>query len=244
MEYGPGETQPRHAHATTSVTLLVSGEIEERVGSRVAHAGALSVAVKPAGVEHSDRIGSSGSWTVQMELDPRSEVVATLEDDLLSSWLWVQPSRACGPFLGLLEALRFEGYGSDALVAAAYDAMAVLASERSESVGRTPPTWLKQVADELDATFAEPASVGDLARRAGVHPVSLARAFRRHYGMSITERVRARRISEATQMLRAPQGTVAAVAHAVGFADQAHLCRVFRRATGMTPSRFSRIARS
>jgi transcriptional regulator GlxA family with amidase domain len=45
-------------------------------------------------------------------------------------------------------------------------------------------------------------------------------------------------------MLAAGRMAIADVAHATGFADQAHLSRVFKQATGLTPRGFRRLARA
>jgi AraC family transcriptional regulator len=73
---------------------------------------------------------------------------------------------------------------------------------------------------------------------ATVHPVALARAHRRHFGCSITDRTRKRRVREAADLLGAPDESLSTVAFATGFSDQAHLTRVFKRETGTTPGRF------
>jgi AraC family transcriptional regulator len=126
--------------------------------------------------------------------------------------------------------------------AAVFDLLAALSDHEGPPAG-APPRWLQAIALQVDDTFAARPRVEALARGAGVHPVYLARCFRRHYGTSITERVRERRVERAAGLLGASRTPLSAVAHQSGFADQSHLSRVFRRATGLTPGGYRALAR-
>lgn len=53
-----------------------------------------------------------------------------------------------------------------------------------ESSAQRAPRWLRRCRERLVDESEQALRLGDLAREAGVHPVSLARAFRRHYGLS------------------------------------------------------------
>jgi AraC family transcriptional regulator len=85
--------------------------------------------------------------------------------------------------------------------------------------------------------------VRDLAADAQVHPVSLARAFRRHYGDSITAALRRHRVRAAAIALTAEDRPLADLALSAGFSDQAHFCRVFKSTTGLSPGRFRHLCR-
>jgi AraC family transcriptional regulator len=76
-----------------------------------------------------------------------------------------------------------------------------------------------------------------------VHPVTLARAFRRSFGCTVGEYLRRLRIERATEQLAGGDTPLAEIALAAGFADQSHFSNVFRRRTGMSPSAFRRAAR-
>ncbi|MFD2842718.1 helix-turn-helix transcriptional regulator [Paracoccus cavernae] len=62
-----------------------------------------------------------------------------------------------------------------------------------------------------------------------------AHAFKRETGQTPLQWQMRRRIEWAQEMLGEPANSVADVAAATGFADQAHLTRVFRSLTGSTP---------
>jgi AraC family transcriptional regulator len=100
-----------------------------------------------------------------------------------------------------------------------------------------PPDWLRAArAQILDRPFEGVRTAG-IAAAVGRHPVSLARAFRRHYGESISECVRRRRVELALSLLAHTRKPLTDIAAEVGCADQSHLTRLLREETGVTPHR-------
>jgi AraC family transcriptional regulator len=85
--------------------------------------------------------------------------------------------------------------------------------------------------------------VSALADEAGVHPVHLARVFRRHYGQTVTEYLHQLRVLASAHQLALGDAPVARVAADAGFADHSHLCRIFGRAIGMSPTAYRLAAR-
>src|SRR5207302_385476 len=81
----------------------------------------------------------------------------------------------------------------------------------------------------LREQFRDPVGLRDAAREAGVHPVYLARVFRRHHGCPVSEYLRALRLVEAGRLVL-EGASLAHAAHAAGFADQAHVSRRFSAA--------------
>ncbi len=103
---------------------------------------------------------------------------------------------------------------------------------------RPRPSWIERVLEQLrDARDANP-TVEDLASVAGVHPVSLARAFRRHVGMSPGEVLRWSRLQRVLPKLSATNQSLADLAFEAGFSEQSSFTRACRRLLGITPGRY------
>jgi AraC-like DNA-binding protein len=100
------------------------------------------------------------------------------------------------------------------------------------------PAWIERVKTSLDATAPFFPSTRSLAATAGVHSESLARAFRRNYGISVREYARRGRVVRARDLLAEPGRTLSQVALAAGFADQSHLTREFSLCFGLSPRRY------
>lgn len=235
--------QPRHAHSHGSVTLVLSGSLEERVGRRSERGLALGAVVKPAGVEHDDRFGSAGARTIQIGLTTEAAAELARRGEVLERWRWLAGGAAVGPFLRLVRALR-EG-SAGAVQDAAWDVLAATGGDRGDApVGgsTSPPGWVALVRERVDDDPAASHRVRDLAAAAGVHPVHLAREFRRAYAMSLSEYLQRRRMQAAAELLATTDEPLARVAARAGFADQSHLGRHLRARAGCTPSQLRRIA--
>jgi AraC family transcriptional regulator len=83
-------------------------------------------------------------------------------------------------------------------------------------------------------------SLRELAGAAGLSPFHFSRVFKRHFGQSPSRYVERRRIEGAKPLIVGAQMPLAAVAQAVGFADQSHFTRRFRAHEGCTPAQFAR----
>jgi AraC-like DNA-binding protein len=82
--------------------------------------------------------------------------------------------------------------------------------------------------------------VEDVADAAGLDVRALQRSFRRHVGVSPKWVIQRYRLHEAAEQLRTePSMSLAILAASLGYADQAHFSRDFRRMVGRTPRGFA-----
>lgn len=81
----------------------------------------------------------------------------------------------------------------------------------------------------------------ELAASVPVHPVHLARAFRKRYLCSVGDYLRKLRIEAACQALLNSDTPIVEIALRCGFSDQSHLCRTLKQYTGMSPRHFRRV---
>jgi AraC family transcriptional regulator len=119
-----------------------------------------------------------------------------------------------------------------------WELLAEIQSATASRPSRPRPAWLDAVRESLNASLQKPPSLNAVAREFGVHPMHLAATFRRHYGCSVGEHVRRQRVDAAREMLENPDLSLTQIASDVGFADQSHLTRTFKRLTGVTPGQY------
>lgn len=232
--YEPGVAHPAHDHDEMHLSIVLGGSLEERVGGAVVSAGPLSVVCKDPGVRHADRFGPRGAALARLSVGSAlRELIDPGRDS--RGWIWRHTPELARPFLRLVARAR----NSAAVYAVDDDdVVAVLSAltARPEPTRGAPPAWLRTAVERVrDGAVG---SVSALARQVGVHPVYLTRCIRRWYGASGGELIRAQRLQRAAAMLIDSTATVSEVAHAAGFADEPHLHRSFRRATGQTPRAF------
>ena len=102
-------------------------------------------------------------------------------------------------------------------------------------------TWqVNRVVDYIEEHLGEKITGQDLAELVNVSVGQLFRAFKVSVGVSPFHYIARRRIEFACALLKTTREPLAQVAIASGLCDQSHLCRVFRRTTGMSPAKWRR----
>ena len=98
---------------------------------------------------------------------------------------------------------------------------------------------LRRVRQRLEEQLAAPPSLAELAAEAGVSRFQLLRRFARVYGCTPHAWLAQQRAERARALIAAGAGLADAAA-ACGFADQAHMTRLFARQFGFTPGAWQR----
>ncbi len=86
--------------------------------------------------------------------------------------------------------------------------------------------------------FRRPVYVAEVAASVSYNPKHLNRLFSAHLGRSVSDHVKALRVSAARQMLESTNLSLAEIANAVGYSDHSHFTRAFKRATGCSPKAY------
>jgi AraC family transcriptional regulator len=99
---------------------------------------------------------------------------------------------------------------------------------------------MRRVTDFMQAHLHRRVSVAELAAQVGLSESWFARAFKQTNGETPHGWQQGLRIAAAKAMLGAEAASLAEIAAATGFADQAHMTRAFRGVTGTTPAAWRR----
>lgn len=92
--------------------------------------------------------------------------------------------------------------------------------------------------------LSEPITIGELARVAGMSPYQLDRRMKQVFGLTTGQWLLKTRIGRARRLLLDSDRSIAQIALDVGYSDQSAFTRRFRRATGLSPSRYRSIERT
>ena len=95
----------------------------------------------------------------------------------------------------------------------------------------------------LQEHYNEDIDISALASRLGFHSAYLTRLFNRYVGEPPLKYLTSIRIREAKRLLLTTSFSIASVGEMVGYPDQFHFSKTFRKATGINPSAFRRQAR-
>jgi len=131
-------------------------------------------------------------------------------------------------------------YGDGAVMTLIAALSAGLAPPRPIKVGGLSPRQAKRATDYLLAHLSEDVSLERVAAEVGLSPWYFCRAFKDALGLAPFRWMQAQRVERARTLLANPKLSVLEVAAAVGYANQGHFARIFRRETGVSPREFRR----
>ncbi len=222
-----------HAHDFHQIVLPVMGSMEVRVGGALGAIAARSGALIVSGTPHQGNVLGENRFVV-FEV-PRA---AFLPESLVAR-------AAAAPFFPIDEPLdHLARYVSSEISSGALGeslarhASALMADAigRKYASGARPALPILRALAIIEARYAEPLTVGVLAREAGMAPSRFHEAFQRDTGETPAEKLAATRLDRAEELLRETRLSIAEIALAVGFSDQSALTRGFRRRRGTTPA--------
>ncbi len=239
-----GTALPWHTHLGPTMCFVLQGSFTEISGGVSIACGPATFKVTPAGECHCDRFDQGDVRGLMIEVDPARVETVRPYSRLLEERVAFQG--------GLLAAIagrihqefrRMDQAAPLVIEGLLLELLAAGARRSSANASGTQPAWLDDVLEMLHGNTGSHWTLSQLAAAVQVHPVTLARAFRRAHACSVGEYVRRLRIERAAQELGGTTRSIAEIAMTAGFADQSHFSNVFRRQTGMSPSAFRRSIR-
>lgn len=233
------EPKGPHGHTDAHFMLVTSGHYETDADGDAADGSPLLI-FNPPGTHHGDHfIGGGAFFTV------------TIPEHC---WRSVDGHAPSGPALVTLprahllmrkvlrEAADWSEDSGSVAEALCWELLGHFEAERDRAT--QPPIWLSRACDRLIDEYASHVDLGQLSRTLGIHPVHLARSFRRYLRCTPGEYLRSHRLDRAAHLLTCGRKPIAEIAVQTGFADQSHLNRHFTRAYGVAPARYRKMTRN
>ena len=232
------DVQP-HMHDDAHLLLLIDGQYLSSAHGMPAVCSGATLVLNPPGTQHRDRFrGLAGrfftlSWT-------HDRWRQACQQRLLPERALRLGAPALAQATTLLSELRHWDDASPLAVQAAFELLLDDAGIDARVELSSGPAWLSRVRERLADDCAVSPDIATLARICDVHPVYLARAFRRRYGCSPAEYLRRCRLERALLMVQRSDSSLTEIALACGYADHSHFTHTFARRYGCTPSTFRR----
>lgn len=104
-----------------------------------------------------------------------------------------------------------------------------------EALDRHPASTLRHVIEYIHENLDQHLTLAELSLVAGMSPYHFARTFKQVTGVPPHQYVLHARVEQAKGLLLQGKLTIAEIASQVGFFDQSHLTRSFKRLVGVTP---------
>ena len=233
--YQPESTLPVHVHEYPQLTMVLrGGYVEQHAGTTMACEEG-TVLFRPAGDAHSNRFSAEGAACLN---------VLFYGAEFRSSAMTPASPRRLMPSAAVYR-IRRELQTQDDLSPLVLEEVATvlhatLLERKGIRLDSRAPAWLERIRELVQYAFRRPPSLDELAAIAGRHRVHVAKAFHRHYGSTIGEFIRQRRLEVACRRLATTDLPVSVIAHESGFADHSHFARTMKRFLGVQPSGFRR----
>jgi AraC-like DNA-binding protein len=240
----------RHAHETFVVCVNEHGGHVSWYRGRTVTIDERAIAVIPPGEVHSGQPIGGHAWHYRA-MYPSTELICALarEVGLNASDLPTFPELSIDdPFLAdaFVRAHRMGEEEPDSLAAQAalIDFLTMLLSTHAAWTKPSrfrvvPRDVVRRAIDYIQDSFAERVTLEMLADATGLPRGTMLRAFKLQVGLPPYAFLTQVRIEHAKRLLQ--EGLpIATVAGRVGFADQSHLNRHFKRLVGVTPGVFAR----
>jgi AraC-like DNA-binding protein len=240
----------RHAHETYTFGVIEAGVEEFEYGGRLLRAGAGAVALLDPDVVHTGQAGTAAGWSYRV-LYPKVSVVTDVAAEL--GWPAGTPrfpqTVLYDPVTAALvrSAHRSAEHGDDltsstllrTAIAELLSGHAAGGPAASPDRSRRAPAAVGVIRDLLHERLEDPPTLAELAAMTELSQFALLRAFRAEMGLPPHAYLNQLRVRRARLLL--DDGVPAAdVAAQVGFADQAHLTRHFKRVVGVPPAAYQR----
>lgn len=231
---------PPHFHEVMHLSFITKGGcVESFARNRQEERAPYELFVTPPGEVHSIKYGPAGARSLSVEIsDERLESIrlhAALPERLVrinTGWLSSLAVRLYQEFR------KQDGASALAIEGLMLEVLAGVLRHQTSDAGRRPPRSLRRATEFIHAHFNETFSLSEAAEAAGVHPVYLARAFRRHFRQTVGDYVRRLRVEFACRELAGGDAPLAEIALAAGFCAQSHFATTFKRHTGLTPTQY------
>lgn len=233
--YGSNLRLPKHCHEAAFFCLLLSGNYRETYVSKEFNYVPSSIVFHPPGEVHKTQMGRTGGRVFLIEIMPPLT-------ETMSEFRQFQDTRAEAPkgplsWLALqLHRLSISGEQHPLLVE---DLLLQLLSRTALHTDncRFAPSWLDTVVEYIHSRWHAPITINEIAKEVQIHPFHLSRVFRHFHGMTIADYIHDLRIDRAKAKLRqSPTLNLCYLALDLGFSDQSHFSRSFKRRTGVTPA--------
>lgn len=237
--YPAGLKMSSHLHEPTYFSLVLKGAYTETFGKGERTCVPSTMIFHPPHDKHAVAFHNTEVRIFRIEVESR-----WLERTSECAALPERSTDFRGGFLAALSARLYgEFHVSDACSALAIEGLmleivAEISRGHTRRVERNVPSWLELAREILRENASEPPSLQALAGTVGVHPVYLARQFRRRYHCTIGEYLRQLRLEAACRELSDLQAPLSVIAANAGFYDQSHFANTFKRYTGMTPTQY------
>jgi AraC family transcriptional regulator len=235
VAYAPNQVLPVHSHERAYVSVALRGGYLEQLRSSSWECTTGGTIFHAPGECHQNRFLDSGARLLVLGIEPRF-LADMAERGIAIDRQTVSTNAYCTQLAMRLDGVLGESDPLSALCAEGLSLELLSATlQRLREPRRSSPDWLARVREILRDRYREHLTLSEIAGEVQIHPVHLARAFRKRYRCCVGDFIRQLRVEAACQELVRSDAPIAEIAARTGFTDQSHLSRILKRYAGVSP---------
>ncbi|MFM7427664.1 MAG: helix-turn-helix domain-containing protein [Elainella sp.] len=190
----------------------------------------LAIALEPEFLEQGFRVSDPGAIRFRERRGGFDPVISQFAARFRSE---IQSGSYCGVLYGESLALAFSRY----LLEQHSHSSQLISTER----GQLSPRQLQEIIDLIHTDLPTELSLTDLAKHLNLSPFHFARLFKHSLGLSPHQYVLQNRIERAKKLIATtPKLSLTEIGLQVGFYDQTHFGKAFKRTVGLSPKQFAK----
>jgi AraC family transcriptional regulator len=237
--YPPRAVVPSHSHNSAYFCVVLDGAYSEAYEHHSRECRAMTLAFHPPEETHSERFHNQTVRSFNVEIEPWYMRRVRQYCSILDTPAAFQGGSMA--WLGIRLYSEFKVGDNVSPLAMEGLALEIIATgsrswTHTASGGQSP--WMRKAMELLEARFTESLTIGEIAAAVDVHPVHLAREFRKHHQCTIGDFIRRMRVEFACEQIQKHDRPLSEISAMAGFFDQSHFSRTFKALTGMTPGEF------
>lgn len=232
----------RHTHAAFAIGVIRSGTEHLLIGTETHRITGGGVVLLNPEVVHTGQPADAEGWAYRVfypTVDVVAEATGSDSPSFTEPVVWDPVAAA------VIHRAHLAAESGDRLASGTLLMVALSTLWRRYGGGRRHPPdgggsgAVARAREILHERIVAPPSLAELATAVGLGQFGLLRAFRARYGLPPHAYLNQLRVRRACRLLESGMHT-AEVATAVGFTDQSHLSRHFRRVVGVPPGHYKR----
>jgi AraC family transcriptional regulator len=231
--YVPHCRLPKHHHNNFYLCCVLKGHYAEQYGKTIITCNAGDIIVHPVDLEHSNSFGENGGTCFNIEYTGSQvmEEMKHLPHKKLNAKFFA--------IRGLVDKIHTEYKQFDAFSPMIIEGLVLeIAGYSARFKPGLPAYWFQKVNAILNDHPLPCITLSFIAEELNISSSHLAREFKKSAGTSIGQYIIDYKVRQAREKLLQKNADILGVALELGFADQSHFTRTFRKLCGTTPKKY------
>lgn len=232
--YEEGEQIEAHCHSNHYLSVLTRGSYIEDNGRerRLIRAG--DIVFRPSHYIHQNTFQDRRSTCFNIEFKEGWNKV--MDNEIFFPSQFTRYTSVSHPTLFQILWGQDAGHSTEAILEILYDWLYEV--NHPQTLGKKSLRVVREVSRILSTELDQFHALQSLSKRVYVHPSYLARAFKKHMGITISQHQMRVKLERVVELLLDTQLKLSEISFQLGFYDDAHLIRAFKAHYGISPHQF------